>query len=1266
MAKGISAFLFSIVLTVGLLPLPAVADESATESTVQLEPGTYVEHEAIAYVTDGGARARAFSLESDLVDSAETLMAVDADAASEALGEDGDDAGIASSARMRTLSREDVSDDSAGRLILVHDESKIAGELIAALEEDERVAFAEPNRLVDRCDEGACDGEKELGSAYGEDSSASSSSESDTAGEIDDPDSSDGLVLPDQPSESEDFADSAAFAADADAPAADMTSFQWGMSNDGAMGGVLGGDAVDMEYGAWKEAASSGDWETAAIAECKDMEEVVVAVIDNGVDETNPDLADVLWDEGCNYPQLTALGGDVHGMSTVPGTTSTAPISADCYHGTHVAGIIAAEWNGEGVSGVAPNVRIMSLRSNVDTFSEMLACVNYVVEAARAGVNVRIANCSWGMGANASRALDVAFTQLGVEGVATVFASGNSDSDMDATMNTVSTLRDNPYVVTVDSVDASGALSMFSCYGQATTDVVAPGSTILSTYPTSAQQYLGEIDSEAALYESFDEKTHADDGAGIEGGEPVLSFKYTGLGGEASVVGNGLRFDGEASLELVYDVEAADALDMGGLMAVQSTGVDLSGLSEKPRYLSIRAISVGMDGETCAPQILVSVKTTDGGASEPLEPVSQFGIGGGSWSGQYVELPENTDFEDFHLVVYYMNAQVSILGGQKSFSPIDGSVYIDSIGLGNELVPYQYSQGTSMAAPAVSGAMAVMAGLNPDDSAAQLAARAKGAAQSNDYDDVCSTGGYATVDGADDPAPVPVSAGVSEDGACIAVCGYFVPEDVQVSIGGEECAVLSRNDAAGGVGDGERVELTVRAPEGFAGGEAWVELRAAGKRGRLLVDFGRIVQSGQGEGSSSQEEGYANLPVPEELDDWGNWQLVGFAGTVYALPRANEFDSDVDRDFFLKYDPDSREWSRVALPSDDQLEAAGVKNVASMSGATYQGSLIIQISGRDHVEGDDIYISGSYWRYTVEGEWERLAVSLPDDAMLGLSALGSDGENLYVFGGVGTYGYLGEGGAASGDVNTIFRLDLDAGAAEPVGELIRARCNAQIAYRDGAFLVAGGQNSAAQEGVSMGVERVRVFDEKTSAVSPSGEMADYSAGVLSSIPVRMSLLVSETGQLAFAPAAVAEGFMVVGPRSDSGATDTYTLANEDGALPSEYDKYASYLTLLNPSALAYDGELYVLAATTSGEKRVFGSTPVSTVAQPGDYVVPDSEPFDPVSGSSDEVSGFSGETLETLAGTGDSATVPFAILAVVPVAAGAVAAGARMRGRMRR
>lgn len=1266
MAKRISTFFLAVVLAVGLLPLPAMAEEAAAQPEIQLEPGTYVEHEAIAYVVDGGARARAFSLGGDLIDGAQTLMEVGADAAEEALGDEVGAGGEASpAARARMLSLDDASDEPAGRLVLVHDDSKTTEELIAALQADERVVFAEPNCYVESFDaepdggmEDGVDADAgDAGSAMdpGDEGLSTEGSGGDVVvnGDVVPSEASDetaaegafganeSVAASDnvdgrtEPSDGAADAEPTVFGFDKDEPASDMTAFQWGMSNNGSMGGVSAEEAVDIEYSGWNDAAAAGD-----------LEEVVVAVIDSGVDETNPDLEGVLWNEGEDYPELTVLGGDAHGFSTVPDTTSTSPISAEQSHGTHVAGIIAAEWNNEGTSGVAPNAKIMSVRSEVDAASDMLRCINYVTEAAKAGVNVRVANCSWGMGSSASRAFDVAFTQMGKAGVMAVFASGNSDSDLDATLNTISTLRDNPYVVVTDSIDASGELSMFSCYGQATTDVVAPGSTILSTWPTSDPQYLGEEDDAAALYESFDGETRVadgvlDEGSPVAGGNAVLSFRYPS-GESASVVPDEKRFDGDASLELSYNAEEAISLGAGGLMAVRSNELDLSDLPEKPRYFSIRMTSECANGGSGYPQVMVSVNTTDGSQSAPLSVVSEFGIGGDSWTGYFVELPENTDFENFGITISYLNLQISVLGGQRQAQVADGTIYIDSIGLGSDLVPYKYSQGTSMAAPSVTGAAAVIAGMHSEDSAAQLAAYVKGAAAGDAYEESCSTGGYATVDGAANPSPVPVEAEVAEDGATVTVRGYFVPDDVQVSIGGTSCAVVSRNSTVGGLGDSALTELTVQAPEGFAGGEQWVELAGSNGNGRMLVQFEAIEQEDPTEPQATYYD-EMNLPVPDELDDWGGWQLIGFAGDVYALPQENEMNYTAEHGFMMKYDPQLQEWSRVAVPSSEQLAAAGVRNVTSMAGTTYQGSLIVQITSNAHTEGSEFYTAGSFWRYTVEGTWEHIPVPSLDGETLSLSALGSDGDSLYVFGGKGSYGYSGESGDAGGEVKTVFRVDLEAGTAVEVGEMVRERHNAHVAYHDGVFLVSGGQNTSAQEASSMGVERLRVLSEAETLPSPTGEMTEYPAGSLVNGAVRMSSLVTETGELAFSPAAVADGFMIVGARcdEDKGVADTYTVSVEDGALPQTYGKLASDQRLLAPAALAYDGKLYVLAATTSAPYRVFSATAVETVAQPGDYA-----------GSRDD-DGDQGGTLESLASTGD----PLGSLAVGAALVAAAAGG---------
>ena len=113
------------------------------------------------------------------------------------------------------------------------------------------------------------------------------------------------------------------------------------------------------------------------------------------MDASNPDLAPVMWDEGLTSGIERTGGEDEYGFSTVTdgGASSTGQVTN--FHGAHVAGIIGAAWDGKGVSGMASNVRIMSVRHN-DTLDTLLQCLDYVSRARDAGVDVRVTNNSWG------------------------------------------------------------------------------------------------------------------------------------------------------------------------------------------------------------------------------------------------------------------------------------------------------------------------------------------------------------------------------------------------------------------------------------------------------------------------------------------------------------------------------------------------------------------------------------------------------------------------------------------------------------------------------------------------------------------------------------------------------------------------------------------------------------------------------------------------------------------------------------------------------
>ena len=1218
-ARWLSGVL-AATLACSLVPLPAgfaLADEAAAGGApsaaepLQLEPGTYVEHEAIAYVLDdasGGARPLAANASGDdALAGAEDLMEVGAAAAEEALG-----------------TGTSAEEPSAGRIVLVRDEGKTTAELIAELEADPRVAFAEPNAVV-----GIEEVSDPSGSAVSSDALDALASSAFLSAEPADAPAADTVSAP------------AAGEADGETP--DLNEFLWAFDNDGRMGGIDAAGAVDVDFAAW----------AAQDASQLNLEDVVVAVVDTGVDATNPDLASVMWswnDEPADVrARLEAIpGADEHGFvsnhATAPGLTSTTGITN--YHGTHVAGIIGAAWDGQGVSGLAPNVRIMSVTTgstNVDT----LAALDFVRQAREAGVNVRVANNSWGWSQNQSRAVNCAMAELGQAGVTSVVAVGNCAYDTDAAGSTNSTLVENPYVVTVGSIDPTGAPSLFTQYGETTTDVMAPGSGILSTWGTAVAGYLGEADPDAVIYESFDGKSRADEALGDD--FPGLVFTsanaevHEGEAGERS-------FDGDRALQVEYSAEVAASGVPFAVLAGQA--VDLSGLTEKPKYVSVRLSGAPLEGaaDSVFPGAALIVPVVGGDVSiAQLTPLSSFGVGGDSWAGFYAALPENTDWEHFSLQVYCYLQKVFFSDGvfvQAGYTP--GTISVDSIGLGSNVVPYAYMQGTSMAAPVATGAAAVLAGAgladaeggDPAKSAERLAALLRAAAEPGEaYGGLCSTGGSVSVDNALEDALGPAITAVADEGDTVKVQGYFMPEGTAVSLDGAPAEVTGRLE----LGDG-KAELTVQKPAGFAGGQVVVRAEANGKRSEQLADLG--------ERADAAYYDQTGLPVPEELDEWGAWQLVGYDGSVYCLPRRDTVYETTAIEGLLRYDPNGQVWERVAFPSD-LISKAGLVDVVDATGATLDGALVLLLTDRT----DKV----AFVRLAADGAWEPLNCGYAGNTEGPiLCTMASDGKDLYLFGGV-------VGGA---DNVTVCRMNLERESAdeepfEMAGQLARARVRPQVAYGDGAFVVSAGVSSA---GMFSGVSDAEVLT--------AGE-----DGLLAGTAVDFSPLVESTGGTSYAAGAVAGGFLLAGAESADGTADTYELSIGRSVTPTAYEKRASHQVLLAPAATAYRGNFYVLAATENAPNRIFSATAVETVEQPGDYVASDPEPGpdpEPTPDSGPEPTPEpgpapdpaptdaegSGETLRPLASTGDELGAPTAVLAAV--GAGALATLALAAAAVRR
>lgn len=249
------------------------------------------------------------------------------------------------------------------------------------------------------------------------------------------------------------------------------------------------------------------------------LDDVIVAVMDSGVDYTHKDLKNVIWSDGDKYPSLVeTFGSGAHGINTAPGEDTSDPMDTDNGHGSHCAGAIAAEAdNAYGTVGVnSKNVKIMACRWMKDgkgQTSQALKAYNYVIAAKKAGVNVCCASNSWGSAISSSGydyALENVLIEAGKVGIVSCFAAGNSTLDLDGCPNL---LVDNPYVIFVGASNDNGNAAAFSNYGKHTVDVFSPGVNMLNTVnvsqTSSLKQYLPRIQPETDnwFYENFNTET---------------------------------------------------------------------------------------------------------------------------------------------------------------------------------------------------------------------------------------------------------------------------------------------------------------------------------------------------------------------------------------------------------------------------------------------------------------------------------------------------------------------------------------------------------------------------------------------------------------------------------------------------------------------------------------------------------------------------------------------------------------------------------------
>ncbi|MFP4380136.1 MAG: S8 family serine peptidase [Candidatus Sumerlaeia bacterium] len=255
----------------------------------------------------------------------------------------------------------------------------------------------------------------------------------------------------------------------------------WGLDNTGQTGGATGADIQAKD--AWDISTGSSD--------------IIVAVIDSGVEYSHRDLRDNMWVNTAEESGIPGFDDDGNGIvddiygarwENGDGSPSDGDPDDDYGHGTHCAGTLGATGdNNRGVTGVAWNVRIMSLRFinewNSGFTTDAISCIEYAIEK-----GAHLSSNSWGGGAY-SESLKQAILASGQANMLFINSASNLGTDNDESP-IYPPAFDCSNMIVVASSDHNDMRSVFSCYGATSVDIAAPGTDILSTYPDNSYETL--------------------------------------------------------------------------------------------------------------------------------------------------------------------------------------------------------------------------------------------------------------------------------------------------------------------------------------------------------------------------------------------------------------------------------------------------------------------------------------------------------------------------------------------------------------------------------------------------------------------------------------------------------------------------------------------------------------------------------------------------------------------------------------------------------
>jgi len=779
-----------------------------------------------------------------------------------------------------------------------------------------------------------------------------------------------------------------------DTGSADYSRFQWGLKNTGLVNqGKIGVDIGNTT-------GLTGSRST------------VIAVMDTGIDYTHPDLQDQMVNLD-QYPALEAATGcGKYGYCAVEGETESDIFDYVVGHGTHCAGIIAAAANGSGINGVMKNVSMMGVRifdknGGGEYTSAVIKAYNFLVDAKKAGVNVRGVNCSFGVPYFVN-ARELAIQKAADADIISIYASGNSGLNMNENTFSSTQTTSNDGMITVDALNSQGNKASYSNYGSWSTNVFAPGSDILSTLSTVNARFnafTAALDPSRILtYNSFEENGGTAD---TEADVNPLTYCYwsdtaDNHCGDAVSTGSSQAFLGSQSLQI-------DKLGTNKVTLVTAPAA-LSPTSGRKLYL--HAACEGDGGQFI---VMVSFRKADGSYTKESSKEYDLAAMSGRWYIEpYIEVPTDgsVDFSHFQMKLrLFYNSSLK-------------QANIDSIGLGYGLERYGMMSGTSMAAPMVSGVFGLLASEYPTEPGQQIAARIEGGTiDAASLTDLCTSGGAVNVAKASTD-PDPSIRRIAVDGQKAVLSGYFFGDAAgSVSVGGKAATVTSWSATS----------ITVTIPSDLTGMQEFIVKDSAGASGRNYADVGNIAKT------------YTDLAIPSggTYDKTVNAETAALGSDIYLLNTNDDEGYLVTSRELWRYDTAKGTWEDLGMTITVSGRSVDLKDVLAMTSCG--GRLCLLAT-------DALYqYDGSAWTKT----------ALKSDV-----TLHADGTLADVKGALMYFGGKSSVNPPTSGEKDILSIDRSTGVVTTAGQMPEALFEPKVAVCGDTTMILGGGTSIGANGNS--------------------------------------------------------------------------------------------------------------------------------------------------------------------------------------------------------